>query len=131
MYYNSSSEVYVIPAAGGTPTRLAANDPVACSGVKSPGITNSWAKWSPQITTVGGKTYYWMIFSSTRDGYTIQKKPSGKASQLYMTGVVVEGEGLHLPGRVPVESTDEHQQQYAGLGCLSDPAGPAAEVRSE
>ena len=91
MYYNSSSEVYVIPSAGGTPTRLAANDAPACSGVKSPGLTNSWAKWSPQISTAGGKTYYWMIFSSTRDGYTIQKKPAGKASQLYMTGIVVEG----------------------------------------
>ena len=99
MYYNASSEIYVIPAAGGTPTRLAANDAPACSGIKSPGITNSWAKWSPEKSPSGGKTYYWIIFSSTRDGYTIQKKPAGKASQLYMTGIVVEnGKITTYPG---------------------------------
>jgi hypothetical protein len=91
MYYNPTSEVFVVPAAGGTATRLAANDPPACSGIKSPGITNSWPKWSPEALTYQGKTYYWIIFSSTRDGYTIQKKPAGKASQLYITGIVVEG----------------------------------------
>ena len=99
MYYNPTSEVYVIPVAGGTPTRLLANDPVACTGLTSPGITNSWPRWSPEAATYQGKTYYWMIFSSARDGYTIQKLPQKKASQLYMTAVVVEnGQLTTFPG---------------------------------
>ncbi|MEZ4298830.1 MAG: hypothetical protein R3B70_28020 [Polyangiaceae bacterium] len=100
MYYNPSSEVFVLPAKGGTPARLAANDPPACTGVKSPGIHNSWAKWSPEVTTAGDRTYYWVIFSSSRDGYTIQKLPQKKASQLYVAGVVVTsaGEILTYPG---------------------------------
>lgn len=84
MYYNAQSEVFALPAGGGTPARLAANDPPACTGITSPGIHNSWAKWSPEVTSVGGKTYYWVIFSSSRDGYTIQKIPGKKASQLYV-----------------------------------------------
>ncbi|AUX48752.1 hypothetical protein SOCE26_102930 [Sorangium cellulosum] len=95
MYYNPSSEIHVVPAAGGEATRLAANDPPACLGVTSPGIHNSWPQWAPEATTVGNKTYYWVIFSSSRDGYTLQKTPSKKASQLYVTGVVVEGSAVH------------------------------------
>jgi len=82
MYNAPLAEVFVIPSAGGTATRVAANDPVACSGVTSPGVTNSWPKWAPESTTVGKKTYYWMIFSSTRG-------PKGNP-QLYVTGVVTE-----------------------------------------
>lgn len=95
MYYNPSSELFVIPSAGGTATRLAANDPPACLGVTSPGIHNSWARWSPEVTTANGKTYYWVIYSSSRDGYVIQNVPSKKASQLYVTAVVVEGSQVH------------------------------------
>lgn len=94
MYYNAQSEVYVIPSGGGTATRLAANDPPACTGVTSPGIHNSWAKWSPEVTDANGKTYYWVIFSSSRDGYTIQKLPQKKASQLYVASVVVDGDKI-------------------------------------
>jgi hypothetical protein len=82
MYNQASAEVFVLPSSGGTATRLAANDPPACSGRTSPGVTNSWPKWAPEATTVGGKTYYWVIFSSTRSE---QQNP-----QLYVTGVVVE-----------------------------------------
>ncbi len=97
MYYNPRSEIYVVPSAGGTAARLAANDPPACLGVTSPGIHNSWPRWSPEVTEAGGKTYYWVIFSSSRDGYTLKvdaKLPPEqrrKASQLYVTAVVVEG----------------------------------------
>lgn len=95
MYYNPSSEVYVIPASGGTPVRLAANDPPECTGIKSPGIHNSWAKWSPEVTSASdGKVYYWVIFSSSRDGYTIQKLPQKKASQLYVAAVVKDGDKI-------------------------------------
>jgi hypothetical protein len=41
-----------------------------------------------------GKTYYWVIFSSSRDGYTIPKLPQKKASQLYVASVVVNGDKI-------------------------------------
>lgn len=86
MYDAPNAELYVLPAAGGTPLRLAANDPPACTGKASPGVTNSWPKWSPQAQTVGSKTYYWLIFSSRRS--------EGGNPQLYATGLVQEGDTL-------------------------------------
>ncbi len=84
MYNQPLAEVYVIPATGGTATRLAANDPPACSGKKSPGVTNSWPKWAPQASTAsGGRTFYWTVFSSTRD--------ENGNPQLYVSPVVVTG----------------------------------------
>ena len=65
-YNNAKDEILIIPATGGSPTRLAANDPNACLGGASPGITNSWPKWSPMATESNGKKYYWLTFSSTR-----------------------------------------------------------------
>jgi hypothetical protein len=96
MYYNPSAEVYVVPAAGGTATRLAANDPPACLGVASPGVTNSWPKWSPQATVCDGKTYYWLIFSSSRLNrpFNVKNMKDGNeepTSQLYLTAVVDDG----------------------------------------
>ena len=82
MYIQPAAEVFVIPAAGGTATRLKANDPVACSGAVSPGVQNTLPKWAPVAQTVNGKTYHWLIFSSTR---------AGMYSQLYVTGVVQNG----------------------------------------
>jgi hypothetical protein len=84
MYNAPPAEVFVIPASGGQKTRLVANDPPACTGQKSPGITNSWPKWSPQATDVAGKKYYWLVFSSARHG---------NGPRLYMTGVVVDAAG--------------------------------------
>jgi hypothetical protein len=84
MYDQPRAELYVIDSAGGTPTRLAANDPAACTGVTSPGVTNSWPKWSPEVGSSSGRQYYWMIFSSRREGGN---------PQLYMTGVVVNANG--------------------------------------
>lgn len=83
-YNNAQSEVFVIPASGGTATRLKANDPPACSTARSPGVTNSWPKWSPEVKALDGKTYYFIVFSSTRD------KAAG-GPQLYVTPVVVDG----------------------------------------
>ncbi len=98
MYYNQHAEVFVVPAGGGTATRLRANTPPACTGAVSPGITNSWAKWSPQVTTCSGKTYYWLIFSSSREGrlFNPSNLMSGgqvPTSQLYATAVVDDGQG--------------------------------------
>src|SRR4029077_8797853 len=63
MYYAAKAQVYVVSSTGGTPARLAANDAPACMGVTSPGINNSWAKWSPEYPNCNGRTYYWLIFS--------------------------------------------------------------------
>lgn len=83
-YNNPSSELFVVPAKGGTATRLEANDPPACSSQTSPGVLNSWPKWSPETQTASGRKYYWISFSSARGG--------GKP-QLYVGGVVVEKDG--------------------------------------
>jgi hypothetical protein len=97
-YYNRNGEIYIIPRDGGTPTRLAANDPVACSGETSRGIINSWPRWSPKVEKANGKTYYFLIFSSARkyDGaFQLPKTSltppiSNKSSQLYMATIVVD-----------------------------------------
>ncbi len=82
MYNQPQAEVFVIPASGGTATRLVANDPPACTGKVSPGVTNSWPKWAPQATPAsGGRTFYWVVFSSIRD--------ENGNPQLYVTPVVV------------------------------------------
>lgn len=81
-YNQPLAEVFVVPTAGGTATRLDANDPPACSGEKSPGLTNSWPKWAPESATVGDRTFYWLTFSSDRGGGT---------PQLYITAVMVQG----------------------------------------
>jgi hypothetical protein len=83
-YNNPSDELYIVPAAGGTPLRLAANDPPACTGEQSPGVTNSWGKWAPiaQPVPVLGRTYYWVVFSSTRY--------PGNVPQLFLTAVVAD-----------------------------------------
>jgi len=84
-YNNAKTESFVIPAGGGTAQRLMANDPPACTNQKSPGITNSWPKWSPTVSTSGDTTYYWMTFSSTR--------AAGGLPQLYVTAVTVDKSG--------------------------------------
>jgi hypothetical protein len=85
MYNQAQAEVYVIPSQGGTATRLHANDPTACSGMASPGVTNSWAKWAPAVTkTADGRSFYWIVFSSKRLGTT---------PQLFVSGMQVDGKG--------------------------------------
>ena len=83
---NAQQELFVVPKAGGQPLRLAANDPPACSGQKSPGVNNSWPKWSPDSTRVGSEQFYWVSFSSSRGGGT---------PQLYVAGVVVDETSVH------------------------------------
>jgi hypothetical protein len=86
MYNNANAEVYTIPNTGGTPTRLVANDPPACTSKMSPGVTNSWPKWAPSVgTTADGRSFYWVVFSSTR-------APKGNP-QLYVTPVVIDAQG--------------------------------------
>lgn len=94
-YYNRKGEIYLVSSAGGEPHRLRGNDPVACSGEVSPGVLNSWPKWSSAVREVDGKNYYFVIFSSGREyenqfeltptDYT--PPISTKSSQLYMSVV--------------------------------------------
>jgi len=92
IYYHPQGEIYVVPAAGGVATRLAANDPAQCTGESSPGVTNSWAKWSPTVrggpvgTAHEGKRYYFLLFSSARQSPF--RLNQGPASQLYLTTLV-------------------------------------------
>jgi hypothetical protein len=85
LYSQAAAEVFVVPAAGGTPTRLAANDPPQCSGKASPGIANSWGKWGPTALQANGSTYYWVVFSS--------KRIDAVVPQLYMASIVRGADG--------------------------------------
>jgi hypothetical protein len=86
LYDNPSAEIFVVPRAGGARTRLRANDPPACSGKKSPGVTNSWPKWAPAVQDAEGKKYYFVVFSSRRH-------PKTEKPQLYVSPVVVDAAG--------------------------------------
>lgn len=98
-YYNRKGEIYVVPSSGSTtPHRLRANDPVACSGETSPGVLNSWPKWSSAFREQGGKRYYFIIFSSARaypGQFNLQPTSytppiETKSSQLYMAVLEVD-----------------------------------------
>jgi len=104
-YYNRFGQAMVIPAAGAAmPTQLAANDPVMCAGDDlTKGIINSWPKWSPDVFKFGGKSYYFLVFSSGRkyaDEFSKQFELAKNAlasftglsqsSQLYLAAVVVD-----------------------------------------
>jgi hypothetical protein len=84
-YDNANDEVFIVPRGGGTATRLVANDPMECSTAASPGVTNSWPKWSPTVQASGGTQYYWLTFSS--------KRGPGAIPQLYVAPVTVDANG--------------------------------------
>jgi hypothetical protein len=79
LYYRPESDIWIVPTGGvtaaagetseGTAIRLKANDPDSCNTLAASrrGALNSWAKFSPRVSSVAGKTYYWLIFSSARD----------------------------------------------------------------
>jgi hypothetical protein len=123
MYSQPAAEVYVVGtgpvscdgAANSAQCRLKANDPVACTGSKSPGVQNTWPKWAPMPNLASGsmagnqgpdgKLYYWVTFSSTRaNACTVtatsggpntlctaqQSKDALSHAQLYVAGVVVD-----------------------------------------
>jgi len=94
-----------VPSAGGTAVRLRANDPSACSADAevSPGVINSWPKWSPIVNSDGsGNKYYFLVFSSARKypgQFTLTPgayTPVGldsRSSQLYLATIVVDPSG--------------------------------------
>jgi hypothetical protein len=92
-YSNQDGEVFIVPASGGTATRLAANDPPACLHETSPGIQNSWPKWSPQVFSACGNTYYFLVFSSERDPMSIDPTSMMPQPQLYVAPIVVSPGG--------------------------------------
>lgn len=87
-YNQAPTEVFVTPGGGGTATRLKANDPPACTGFVSPGLTNSWARWAPRAETYGGKTYHWLVFSSKRRA-AAHDAAGNLRPQLYISAVVM------------------------------------------
>ncbi|MGA2451197.1 MAG: hypothetical protein ABTD50_21255 [Polyangiaceae bacterium] len=92
-YDSSGDEMDIVPAGGGHAIRLDANDPPACTNATSPGVTNSWPRWSPSVQAVsalGNTTYYWIVFSSTRPNLT---NSNNGPPQLYITPVVVDATG--------------------------------------
>ena len=109
MYANPQAEIYVVPTAGGTATRLKANTPPACSGKTSPGVNNHWAKWSPDVASGPKGKYYWMIFSSNRANIppgTSSKGRTIQISQLYLAPILIDGEQFQVtsyPGDLPLE----------------------------
>ena len=50
-------------------------------------MNNTWAKWSPDAPTANGNTYYWVIFSSWRQGLT-DPSTGNPLAQLFMTVIV-------------------------------------------
>ena len=95
IYYRAEAELYIVPVSGGTPTRLAANDPATCTGLAGNAVRNSWAKWSPVVRDSNGSKYYFLTFSSSR--YTTTSLQNGAtsvpASELYLTTVKVDAAG--------------------------------------
>jgi len=106
LYYRPDAEIYLVPAAGGTPQALAANNPPTCTGLTTATIHNSWPKWSPIPKSVNGASYYFLIFSSTR--YAKDMIDTGSpdpnlrlapASELYLATIKVQaGTVTSYPG---------------------------------
>ena len=91
-YNQPAAEVFIVPSGGGAATRLSANDPPACTGFTSPGLTNSWARWAPSAETVAGRRYYWLVFSSKRRA-AANDEQGNLRPQLYVSAVVTKVEG--------------------------------------
>lgn len=119
-YADWEDQLYLVPAAGapsGAPLRLSSNDPPMCTYKVSPGVQNSWAKWSPsaQYVPALGNTYYWYVFSSAR-------YPVGSAEgnpQLYISALVVDSTGnvtsypsLYLWNQPPDQSNHTPSWNY-------------------
>lgn len=105
-YDQAQSEIYLVSVEGGELTRIAGNDPAACTGVVSPGITNSWARWAPEAKAVGDTRYHWLVFSSKR---------RGGVPQLFISAVVTSVSG----GAEVLEKT------YPAIYVASQPAAEA------
>ena len=114
VYSVPEAEVFLVPSLGGAATRLKANDAPACqTDLHSPGLTNDWPKWSPDVGHANGKTYYWLTFSSQRTG---------------MAQLVCHGGGrrrrrdaVHVSRSLFVEPTAWRGKPHAVVGRFQDP----------
>jgi hypothetical protein len=105
MYANPHAELYLVPIGSapgaGKAVRLAANDPVSCTGKASPGVNNHFPKWAPKAASYNGRTYYWVIYSSNRTGLPKQSSKYDSSnvqreiSQLYLTAISLEKDGTY------------------------------------
>ena len=139
MYAQPAAEVYVVPYAGGqggAAVRLAANDPVQCTGLTSPGVQNTWPKWAPNPIYTGpdagadagpapqvidGYTYYWITFSSTRSPTALGRQ------QLYVAGIIVDPSGaVHTYAPIYLwNQSDEVNNLIPAWGEFAVPPGKA------
>jgi hypothetical protein len=127
MYNQKLSDIYVIPAAGGSATRAIANDAPACTEQVAPGLTNSWARFSPEAKAHNGKSYYWYVFSSKRLSEKITNPRTVVPSQLFMGAVTVDRDGkLHTFGAVHIwnqpETASNHQAAWNVFNIPKVPA---------
>jgi len=101
-FRNRNAEVAVIPASGGSATRLIANDPNACAADPTPlALINGSPAWGPSPVHHAGRSYYFLLFTSARkygdefatqfdmDGYDLLDRPRA-STQLYLTTIVVD-----------------------------------------
>ena len=96
VYYRPDSDIYVVPASGGEPVRLTSNDPACSSDGSAGSLYNSWAKWAPTSVSDGERTYYFLIFSTSRNSPFDISRGQGRtspASQLYMTTIIRHASG--------------------------------------
>jgi hypothetical protein len=118
IYARTEGEIWIAPIADGAVTagggeiavggaiRLRANDAHACTSERSPGMFNSWPKWSPVAHHVDetNTTYYWLIFSSGREARFVfddnwqTPDKDRRYTQLYMAPLTVtDGEVTTYP----------------------------------
>ena len=98
MYANPNAELYMVPLGSapgaGAAIRLAANDPVQCTGLTSPGINNHYPCWATAAPAHNGRTYYGMAYASNRaDIPAVTSRYDGVArpiTQIYLTAVTIE-----------------------------------------
>jgi hypothetical protein len=101
-FRNRTAEVTVIPASGGSGTRLVANDPNACAADPTPlALINGSPAWGPSPVHHDGRSYYFLLFTSARkygdefatqfqlDGLDLLNRPRD-STQLYLTTIVVD-----------------------------------------
>lgn len=124
--YNSPiAEVFVVPTEGGTPTRLRANDPPACTMWPGPGPSNTWPKWSPEAQTVNGTKYYFLIFASARN--------KDYRPQLHMTGVSIApgSKNLTTYGAVTLWNQPDNESNHTPAWDVFKipPTPPPADVK--
>jgi len=101
-FRNRSAEVTVIPASGGSSTRLVANDPNTCAADPTPlALVNGSPAWGPSPVHHAGRSYYFLLFTSARkygDEFATQFQLDGfdlantlrNSTQLYLTTIVVD-----------------------------------------